>query len=98
MHNFCADHEKIREIMIRFGETMDIQGFHKVLEDIEGEGAIGRAVRDPREIKHLQTIDRFLKSIKKELEAEPDSQEKVNCLAAAKAAFQGIKLCIEMDV
>lgn len=91
MHAGIADHEKIREVMNRFGEIMEDQGYRKVLEDIEGDGQIGRAVKNPRSTQALRVIDLFLKDIAKELRKEPPSQERANALAATKAAFAEVK-------
>jgi len=97
MHDLTADHEKIREVMVRFGEILETQGYPKVLEDIEGHGTIGKAVREPRTIAALKIIDRFLKDIGIELQKEPPSQEKANAIAALKQAFQAIKNSIRVE-
>lgn len=91
MHNMNADHEKIREVMIRFGEILDAQGYPKVLEDIEGQGAIGKAVANPRSLQSLKVIDKFLKDIGKELGKEAPSQERANGLSALKTTFKQVK-------
>lgn len=97
MHHLISDHELIREVMVRFGEIMDSQGYEKVLEDIEGHGAIGKAVRDPRSIRNLQVINSFLKDIGKELASEPPSQEKANAVAALQAVFGQVKDAVQKD-
>lgn len=94
MHVGDADHEQIREIMHRLGDIFDLLGYSKVLEDIEGSGAIGKAVQNPRTVPALKAIDEYLKGIGQELLAEPPSKRRANAIAALKGAFAGIQSCI----
>jgi hypothetical protein len=96
MHSGTADHEGIREVMQRYGDIMDRCGYSKVLEDIEGDGAIGRAVRRPDNVKALVAIERFLRDLANLLQAERPSQERANALAATAAAYHEVKRHVEV--
>lgn len=95
MHAYAADTEKIREVMHRYGDVMEQQGYRKILEDIEGQGAIGKAVASPRTERALKVIQLFLQSIAKELQKEPPSQEVANALAATAAAYKQVQACLQ---
>lgn len=62
-----VDYERIREIMTELGEDLDVLGMTAPLEEITGEGRLGRAVRNPRTKGDLLVIDAYIKELAKEL-------------------------------
>jgi hypothetical protein len=64
------DAEQIRETLVALGEALARVGFEKPLADIEGNGKLGNAVRDPRDADSLRIIHTYLKGLARELLAE----------------------------
>lgn len=65
-----VDYERISELLIEMGEEFHKLGFPKVLEDIESDGRIGQAARNPRDRDSRRLIGVFLKDIARELVKE----------------------------
>ena len=66
-----ADAELVKEIMVDLGESLAALGFNVPLEQIEGHGAIGRAVRNARTRDNLKLVALYLKDIAKTLQNHP---------------------------
>lgn len=92
-----ADHELIRETMVSLGEGMQDCGFDAVLETIEGNGVVGRAVRNPREGDQLRIIVLYLKDLAKTVKAQPPSQERAQAMNMLQEAWESIRAAVHEE-
>ena len=65
-----VDYDHIQQTMVALGEFLARRGFDKPLSDIEGNGRIGEAVRDPRDADSLKAIAKYMKGLAAELKSE----------------------------
>lgn len=89
-----ADHELIRETMVSLGEGMQDCGYDAVLETVEGNGLVGRAVRNPRDGDQLRVIILYLKDLAKTIKAESPSQERAQAMKLLEEAWELIRAAV----
>lgn len=92
-----ADHELIRETMVSLGEGMEDCGYDAVLETIEGNGVVGRAVRNPREGDQLRIIILYLKDLAKTVKAEAPSQERAQAMQLLQEAWETLRAAVNEE-
>lgn len=92
-----ADHELIRETMVSLGEGMQDCGYDAVLETIEGNGIVGRAVRNPREGDQLRIIILYLKDLAKTVKAQAPSQERTQAMQMLQEAWETLRAAVHEE-
>lgn len=92
-----ADHELIRETMVSLGEGMQDCGYDAVLETIEGNGIVGRAVRNPREGDQLRIIILYLKDLAKTVKAQAPSQEREQAMQMLQEAWETMRAAVHEE-
>lgn len=92
-----ADHELIRETMVSLGEGMEDCGYDAVLETVEGNGVVGKAVRNPRESDQLRIIILYLKDLAKTIKAERPSAERTQAMQLLQEAWETIRAAVHEE-
>lgn len=69
-----ADYTAVREVMEELGYTLMEAGFDAPMKIIEGNNAVGRAVRDCRDTHCVVTIKNFLRETVKSIKTLPSNE------------------------
>lgn len=92
-----ADHELIRETMVSLGEGMQDCGYDAVLETVEGNGLVGRAVSNPRHDDQLRIIVLYLKDLAKTIKAESPSPERTQAMRLLQEAWEAVRAAVHEE-
>jgi hypothetical protein len=92
-----ADHELIRETMVSLGEGMQDCGYDAVLETVEGNGLVGRAVSNPRDSQQLRVIILYLKDLAQTVRAEAPNPGREVALQMLQEAWATIRAAVHEE-